>query len=138
VDVVKRVHLATGATQWLGGRRLPVSISCEFSYDVKDPYAVTVIFDAAWKSPVRWVFSRELLTDGVTSRVGEGDVAVWPEKNEDGDMALWLQVGHMSCTAVVELPIKLISKWLARTYALVPRGSETEHVEWDRVIQMIE
>ncbi|MFG2358793.1 SsgA family sporulation/cell division regulator [Streptomyces sp. NPDC048521] len=119
-------------------RRLSVPIRCEFSFHPRDPYAVTLIFDAEGEQPVRWVFSRELLNEGLTARVGQGDVAVWPEHGSDGASTMWLQVGNARHNALFEIPALPVAQWLASTYALVPRGQETADVDWDGLTLLTE
>ncbi|GGM21935.1 hypothetical protein GCM10010129_77860 [Streptomyces fumigatiscleroticus] len=134
---MQKCHLTHEITQW-AGRRLPVSITCEFSYSARDPYAVTLIFDAEGDWPVRWVFSRDLLTDGLTARVGHGDVVVWPEHKSDGRSTVWIEVGSAPRTAVFEMPAQPVAKWLASSYALVPRGEELGAVDWGELTQLTE
>ncbi|GGJ28749.1 hypothetical protein GCM10010121_045110 [Streptomyces brasiliensis] len=113
-------------------------ISCEFSYDVRDPYAVTLILDSEGEHPVRWVFSRELLADGLTGSAGEGDVTVWPESDGGGGWFLWLEVGRDPHTALFEMPAEPVTEWLLETYGLVPEGQESTGVEWDALTHLIE
>jgi hypothetical protein len=134
---MRKCHLTAEVTQWVA-RRLPVSIICEFSYDATDPYAVTLIFDAEGERPVRWVFARELLTDGITAKSGEGDVVVWPAYDEDGRLSLWIEVGNAPRTAVFEMPAESVGQWLAGTYVMVPREQESACVDWDELTHLIE
>jgi hypothetical protein len=133
---MQKCHLTVKATQWVAGR-LPVPITCEFSYISRDPYAVTLIFDAEGERPVRWVFSRELLTDGITAKSGEGDVVVWPESSDEGQLSMWLKVGHTH-TALFEVAAEPVAKWLASSYGLVPRGQEAACADWDELTQVLE
>ena len=58
-----------------GSAALPVRTVARF--DVVDPYAVSLAFHTGREDDgdiVEWTFARQLLTDGVTSPVGEGDV----------------------------------------------------------------
>ncbi|MFF0225866.1 SsgA family sporulation/cell division regulator [Streptomyces sp. NPDC004629] len=132
-----RCHLAQEIVHW-AGRWLPLSITCEFSYSARDPYAVTLIFDAEGDWPVRWVFSRDLLADGLTARTGQGDVMVWPEHRLGGPSAVWIEVGSAPRTALFEIPALPVAKWLAHSYALVPRGEELPAVDWDELTQLTE
>jgi hypothetical protein len=59
-----------------GGENLPVDALLR--YDASDPYAVHVGFHTGGDDVVEWTFARQLLTDGVTRSIGEGDVQVWP------------------------------------------------------------
>ena len=56
-------------------------LEATLGYDVQDPYAVTTTFRTD-QCEVPWTFARELLTRGLTSPVGEGDVHVWPSRND--------------------------------------------------------
>ncbi|MGW5498909.1 SsgA family sporulation/cell division regulator [Streptomyces olivaceoviridis] len=133
----RKTHLTSGATYWIG-KRLPLLISCEFSYDVRDPFAVTLILDSEGEQPVRWVFSRELLADGLRDSAGEGDVTVWPDEGGVEGRFLWLEVGRDPHTALFELPAEPVTEWLAGTYGLVPEGQETAPVEWNGLTHLVE
>jgi hypothetical protein len=47
-------------------------------YDRGDPFAVTVVVEQAGEEPNVWLFARELFVAGMYTRVGLGDVQVWP------------------------------------------------------------
>ncbi|MFF4837977.1 SsgA family sporulation/cell division regulator [Streptomyces sp. NPDC001315] len=134
---MRKAHLTSAATYWVA-KRLPVMISCEFSYDVRDPYAVTLILNSEGEHPVRWVFSRELLADGLAGSVGEGDVTVRSESDGAGGWFLWLEVGRAPHTALFEMPAEPVTEWLLETYRLVPAGQEAACVEWDQPAHLIE
>ncbi|MFG3206655.1 SsgA family sporulation/cell division regulator [Streptomyces sp. NPDC048192] len=129
--------LALQITHWVA-RRLPLPIECEFSYHCADPLAVTLIFHPAGEYPVRWVFARELLTEGLTARSGRGEVEIWPVHRE-GRRSLWVRVGDTRTghTALFEIPAQPVVQWLGRSYALVPRGREMANVDWDELTQLI-
>jgi hypothetical protein len=124
-------------THWIA-RRLPVPIFCEFSYDSADPLAVTLIFDSEGEYPVRWVFARELLTEGLTARSGQGEVEIWPV-HVDGRRSLWIQVGNARTgrTALFEVPAQPVAQWLGPSYGLVPRSREMADVDWSELTQLI-
>ncbi|WP_409467194.1 SsgA family sporulation/cell division regulator [Streptomyces sp. HC307] len=133
---MRKCHLTVDITYWVV-RQLPVPIRCEFSFRPGDPFAVTLIFDDG-EQPVRWVFSRELLTEGLTARVGHGDVAVWPEYDPEGESMVWIEVGKTRHKALFEIPALPVAQWLASTYALVPRGQETAGADWDELTLLTE
>ncbi|MFI9543796.1 SsgA family sporulation/cell division regulator [Streptomyces sp. NPDC052016] len=134
---MRKCHLTVESTHWVA-RRLPVPINCEFSFHPRDPYAVTLIFDAEGERPVRWVFARELLAEGLTATAGQGDVAVWLEHDPDGASSMWVEVGNALHKALFEIPGPPIAQWLASTYALVPRGQEMVGVDWEELTQLTE
>ena len=56
-----------------------VPVRARLAYDIADPYAVSVAFHTGSQKDddaVEWTFARQLLTDGVSSPVGQGDVQV--------------------------------------------------------------
>ncbi|CAM5569760.1 MULTISPECIES: SsgA family sporulation/cell division regulator [Streptomyces] len=133
-----KCHIRVEVTHWIA-RRLPLPIMCEFSFDPGDPLAVTLIFDSEGEYPVRWVFARDLLTEGLTARSGRGDVELWPV-HSDGRRFLWIQVGNACAgrTALFEMPAQPVAQWLAGCYDLVPRGAETAGVDWSELTQLIQ
>lgn len=105
-------------------------IKCELSYSVRDPFAVSLILNSDGDHPVRWVFSRELLAEGLSRPAGEGDVTVWPEISSSERELVWLELGRFPHTALFTVHAGLVAGWLAETYLLVARGEEATHVDW--------
>lgn len=113
-----------------GGSGVPVP--AEFAYSPHEPFGVTVIFHAGGHD-VRWVFARNLLSDGVGHPAGDGDVRCWP--TADGDrrivcIALHSPNGH----ALLEAPAAQIMDFLHRTYEVVAPGTEASHLDIDAMI----
>jgi hypothetical protein len=109
-----------------GATALPVRASV--TYDATDPYAVQVSFHTGTGDAVQWTFARQLLTDGVTSPSGQGDVRTWPATSERGPVVC-LSLSSPSGSALFELPVPELVEFLTMTYAAVPTGSETDHVD---------
>ncbi|GGM07469.1 hypothetical protein GCM10010129_59220 [Streptomyces fumigatiscleroticus] len=65
------VQLQSGAAD-----RYPVL--AHLSYDAADPFAVTVLFSHDGRVLARWRLDREMIADGLTRAVGEGDVRMRP------------------------------------------------------------
>lgn len=63
----------------LGARRVPgpKAIRTRWEYSTDDPMAVQV-FILAGRQWVEWVFSRDLLSDGLIAEAGVGDVRICP------------------------------------------------------------
>ncbi|MFF4836727.1 SsgA family sporulation/cell division regulator [Streptomyces sp. NPDC001315] len=134
---MKKCHLSLQITHWVISD-LALTLKCELSYNSADPLAVTMVLDTDRERPVRWVFSRELLAEGLTARVGEGDVVLWPVHDRDGDLTSFcVRVGSVR-TALFEIDAEPVVNWLARTYEMVPRGSELNGVDWDELVQLAE
>lgn len=107
-------------------------VEATLSYRADDPYAVRVAFRTRPSSDaVEWTFARQLLTDGVTAPSGAGDVRTWPSAVE-GEPVVCLSLSSPSGTALFEIPVTGLVEFLTRTYAQVPTGSESEHVDLDR------
>jgi hypothetical protein len=111
-----------------GATALPVRAS--MSYDAKDPYAVRVAFHTGSGEAVQWTFGRQLLTDGVTAPTGDGDVRTWPATTDLGQVVC-LALSSPSGNALFEVPVPELVEFLTMTYAAVPTGSESEHVDVD-------
>ena len=121
-----------------GSSALPVRASMR--YDVSDPYAVTVAFytgpaDASG-DVVEWTFARQLLTDGVSAPVGEGDVQVWPSSSA-GAPVVCLALSSPSGKALFEVPLPELVDFLGTTYAAVPTGGESAHVDVDAELALL-
>src|ERR1700761_469107 len=101
-------------------------------YPREDPYAIRIAFHVGLDEPVEWIFARDLLSNGIESREGLGDVVVWPSSGSaDGKpgSVLNIELSSPFGQAHFEAPIKEISDFLKRTCALVPAGEETDFVD---------
>lgn len=104
-----------------------------FTYDPSDPYAVSVTVPDA-DGDLRWTMCRSLLCRGLTDPVGEGDVQLWPSTDMAGSgvvvMDLWSPARHL----VAEVSTRELYRFLTRTLAVVPLGSEHQHLDVDALI----
>jgi len=116
------------------GPALPVR--AELSYDPADPYAIRVAFHTGGADVVEWTFARSLLTDGVTHPAGDGDVQVWPATST-GKPIVSLSLSSPSGRALFEAPLSELVQFLAKTYALVPTGSESDFVDVDAELALL-
>jgi len=117
-----------------GSPSLPVT--ADVTYDHADPYAVRVAFHTGGPDVVEWTFARSLLTDGVTRPVGEGDVQVWPS-HTGGKPVVCLSLSSPSGRALFEAPLTELVEFLTKTYAVVPTGSESDHVDVDAELALL-
>lgn len=120
-----------------GSSALPVRASLQ--YDVADPYAVQVAFYTGagdGSEVVDWTFARQLLTDGVSTPVGEGDVQVWPSTS-GGQPVVCLSLSSPSGKALFEIPLPALVAYLGSTYAAVPTGGESAHVDVDAELALL-
>ncbi|MER6120662.1 SsgA family sporulation/cell division regulator [Streptomyces sp. NPDC001743] len=134
---MKKCHLSLEITHWVT-HELALDLDCEFTYDTSDPLAVTLVLGADSERSVRWIFCRQLLADGLTARVGEGEVVLWPLLDGEGEPATFCARVGGARTALLEIPARPVGQWLARTYAMVPRGTELDGVDWDELVQLAE
>ena len=118
-----------------GSPALPVLAS--ITYDAADPYAVQVTFHTGGeRGTVEWRFARQLLTDGVTRLVGEGDVRVWPTRS-GGAAAVCLSLSSPSGEALFEASLTELVEFLTRSYAAVPTGSEGDYLDLDAELALL-
>ncbi len=121
-----------------GSSALPVRAGMR--YDVHDPYAVSVAFHTGpadgGGDVVEWTFARQLLTDGVSAPVGEGDVQVWPSTSA-GQQVVCLALSSPSGKALFEIPLPSLVDFLGSTYAAVPTGGESAHVDVDAELALL-
>jgi hypothetical protein len=111
-----------------GATALPIRAS--MTYDAADPYAVKIAFHTGTGDAVQWTFARQLLTDGVTSPAGQGDVRTWPATSERGPVVC-LSLSSPSGNALFEVPVPELVEFLTMTYAAIPTGTEADHVDVD-------
>jgi hypothetical protein len=120
-----------------GASAMPVRAGLR--YDVRDPYAVQVSFYTGGGPDgdvVEWTFARQLLTDGVSGPVGEGDVQVWPS-NDSGSSVVCLALSSPSGKALFEVPLKGLVDFLSQTYVAVPTGQESSYVDVDAELALL-
>lgn len=119
--------------RWVGRRGRYEPVRAGFAYDPWDPYAVWVSLPAG-EVETRWAMCRSLLSRGLTDPVGEGDVQLWPSTDETGGgivvMDLWSHAMHV----VAEVPTRDLYRFLTRTLATVPFGTEHQHLDVDGLI----
>jgi hypothetical protein len=99
-------------------------------YERSDPFAVRIAFPATASldgEEVTWTFARELLLAGLQAPAGDGDVQVWP----CGPHRTVLEFRAPEGMAVVQIDTRAARRFLLRSYTLVPKGSETRHLDLD-------
>ncbi|WP_372349489.1 SsgA family sporulation/cell division regulator [Streptomyces sp. KL116D] len=111
----------------------PMPLPTELHYRVTDPYAVRISLGPTDGPRVPWVFARDLLVEGLHRPTGAGDVLVLPAHGHHPD-ALRVVLKNGAGTALVELAVAEVAEFLRRTYALVPAGTESDHLNLDSAI----
>ncbi|MFF4746352.1 SsgA family sporulation/cell division regulator [Streptomyces chengbuensis] len=104
-------------------------------YEPSDPYVVHAAFttDVDSDESVEWIIGRDLLIEGLEGPAGEGDVRIWPT-GEEGYRDLYILLNSPSGTALLKAPEREFKAFLRETEAVVPRGAELRHSDFDRLL----
>ncbi|MBD0694845.1 SsgA family sporulation/cell division regulator [Streptomyces sp. CBMA123] len=113
-----------------------VPVQAELRFDAGLPYAACLAFPltpcrcTGDGARVSWYFSRELLNEGRLGPVGSGDVRICP--GPEGEVLITLRgpVGR----ALVSAPEDVVTAFLSDSFALVPAGSESDHLDVDATV----
>jgi hypothetical protein len=105
----------------------------ELEYNATDPYAAVAVFRAG-PTPIRWVFARELLADGLFAPVGDGDVHVWPCLDSSGRAVVLIELISPHGEALLQARSRDVSDFLQHTFELVPRGTEDMQLDLDQTV----
>jgi hypothetical protein len=116
------------------GRRIDANAA--LAYRTVDPYAVALTIRQGPDGGATWLFARELLTHGLHRPVGDGDVIVAPGPNPAQD-AMLVGVRNGTAGAVLELARSSLSRFLRRTYGLVPTGREVDFIDISRLTMQL-
>jgi Streptomyces sporulation and cell division protein, SsgA len=120
-----------------------VPLVASLHYSGSDPYAIRMAFHVGPEDPVEWIFARELLADGMTTPVGDGDVQIWPsapatekDAGPGGEIRGPLSVLNIKLSspfgeAHFEAPVDAIASFLDRTYGIVRMGQESAVIDID-------
>jgi hypothetical protein len=112
------------------------SLDATLGFNPADPYAVTVAFRTPAGSVV-WTFARDLLSRGLTTPSGEGDVHVWPCLDAAGRAVVIIELTSPDGELVAQAATQDIYRFVSRTLAIVPAGLESSYVDMDELIDQI-
>ncbi|MGW2254285.1 SsgA family sporulation/cell division regulator [Kitasatospora sp. NPDC001660] len=113
-----------------------VPVDAELRFDTSLPYAACLAFPLApcactdRDTRVCWYFSRELLNEGRHGPAGNGDVKVRP--GPEGEVLITLR--GPTGKAVLSAPEDVVTAFLSDSFALVPEGSESGHLDIDAAL----
>jgi hypothetical protein len=119
--------------QLIAAGHASVPVPAVLRYAVQDPFAVHVRFRTGeddGRGDVEWSFARSLLQQGLCEAAGRGDVVVWPEYEAD-QLVLCLSLSSPSGMALFETGGDRVAHFLEATYAAVPAGTESVHLDLD-------
>lgn len=125
------------AVHLLGGDGHVLSLNATLHYDAADPLAVTALFDNGGEEPVRWVFSRALLVTGMDRLTGNGDVVIWPTRDDNGEPVIHIQLRSPHGDALLEAPAEALEEFLSSTSRLVPPGTEHRALDLDALVRAL-
>jgi hypothetical protein len=109
-----------------------IKVAARLCYSREDPYAVHIAFAAGEREPVKWMVARDLLSAGMRSRAGIGDVTVWPSIGSAPGApggVLNIELSSPFGQAHFEAAVREVSHFLRRTYEAVPAGEESAHFD---------
>ncbi|WP_328890802.1 SsgA family sporulation/cell division regulator [Streptomyces sp. NBC_00316] len=99
-------------------------------YEPTDPHVVRAVFLTVTEEPADWVLRPDLLADGLRGSASSGDSRIWPAVGRGGE-AMCIALGSPADAALLEFPVRDIRTFLEHTEALVPRGTESGHIDWN-------
>jgi hypothetical protein len=127
--------ISTDLVLWLVAPQQTVRpLVARFIYSREDPYAIRVAFRVEQDKLVEWVFARDLLSMGMKSREGLGDVTVWPSSGpgvSGSGRVLNIEISSPFGQAHFEVSVKEISEFLRYTHQIVPAGEESELMDFE-------
>ncbi|MFI6844483.1 SsgA family sporulation/cell division regulator [Kitasatospora sp. NBC_00085] len=106
------------------GEEVVGEVRTRFRFDTERPYEVLLTFHLGRPDEADWVFSRDLLRDGLRSLSGQGDVKLWPAYCPCHGSTLHLALESPHGSALLEVSKPRVQAWLDRTYVLVSEQAE--------------
>jgi hypothetical protein len=106
-----------------------VGVVGELEYRRAEPYAITATFYVGTEAPVRWLFARDLLIEGLVGAVGDGDIRIELDEIDPGTLVIELRGADGS--AVLAVSTESVAEFLHATYAVVGVGEEHSAVDID-------
>ncbi len=111
-------------------------LETEFSYDPRDPFAVTTTF-VTIAGQVRWTFGRDLLVGGLYEPTGDGDVHVWPCLDNQARSVVIIELCSPDGEALVQARTSDVTAFVEEMVAAVPQGAEGTYLDVDAAIAAI-
>jgi hypothetical protein len=118
----------------LGDDRI-IPVAATLTYSIAEPFAVSALFRTT-DGNINWVFARDLLENGLTESVGEGDVVIWPAHDADGDI-ICISLSSPGGNALLEADTGELRTFLDASYNIVGRGSESDYVDVDSFLDAL-
>lgn len=113
-----------------------VEVATTLGYRQDDPYAVTVTFHSQGVD-VEWIVSRSLLLQGLAAPAGEGDVKVYPSIDDHARAVAVLDFSSPDGRLIAQANTHDLQTFLARTFTMVPVGSEGQFLDIDGLLSAL-
>lgn len=108
------------------------SVIATLRYAPHEPFLVRANFRLSGGRAVDWVFSRELLREGLVMAAGIGDIRFFP-----GDDGLLLELRSHQGRAFLYGDLQPVADFVHRVYALVPDGAEGRYYSLDSELEVL-
>lgn len=113
----------------LAGGDGEIPLPCTMKYNTNEPLEVVFVFHTA-RTDNQWVFSRDILINGLSGEAGEGDVRAW----RDGPIFHMIFKAHPH-QAKVWCETEVIQDFIEAVLIEVPFGEET--IDFDRELKSL-
>ena len=114
----------------------PTPVVTRWTYSASDPFALTLAVRARQDRWVEWLLARDLVVDGLTRRVGEGDVRLRPRLVQGYDI-VEIEICSHDGRAVLEIDRDLLREFVDLTFDVVAPGEEADHMNIEEEIARI-
>ncbi len=109
-----------------------IDVDAELTFHSRDPFAIRVLFSVASAPAVEWVFSRELLVNGLGAPAGAGDVQIFPCHR-----GIVFELNSPSGRARLLAEADVLTSFAQDTLDAVPLGSESQYYDLDAEIALL-
>lgn len=110
-------------------------IQLELRYETRDPYAMEMIFNPGRTSQAHWMIARDLLSAGLVSRSGDGNVRISPRP--DNPELVVIALTAPSGQGVFETRADVLARFLNDTYAIIASGDEHRWLSVDDALSRL-
>lgn len=109
-----------------------IDVDAELNFHSRDPFAIRVVFSVASAPAVEWVFSRELLVDGLSAPAGTGDVQIFPTNK-----GIVFELNSPSGRAQLLADPQVLTSFVQDTLEALPLGTESRYYDLDQEIALL-
>ncbi|MEV0451858.1 SsgA family sporulation/cell division regulator [Streptomyces sp. NPDC050600] len=107
-----------------------IPVDTTVGYASRDPHALSIAFHLPGASPLVWWLDREMVLTGSHTPTGGGEVHL--RSTPGGDFLI--RLGNPGDCATVRCDQDALTRFVHETFALVPRGTEEHHIDWQPLL----